>query len=358
MIISSAYILAAGKSKRIVPPIDVGGVYMRYAYAGFSNYWQYPWAGGWGAATPSACRLNDYFTDEYYGAISGETVLNPGAPIFGKTPQGASCTPNKDSITSYATTSPWPDNSLLQTVSAGGNITTFTTKMNVDPTNEDLISGAPIGYKAVLSLGLPNGKSGRFKVRRMIEVTIPANIWTDGYNWWSGLNVPIIQMYGTPASAANTAFYGGFGTYGPANLTYAASWSGDDMDGNHRDIIQNGDSNWQDLTGNHTSIQTYDSSDMLYNLGARSSGGDKITYFFDESIEHEWWVSPNFVAGSLYNSSQRRNLAYKDGVLNIVTGLSPLYFGGIGSRAITGRLYDLAKDDVFVKVTITLTPVS
>lgn len=353
MQISSAYILAAGKSKRIVPPIDVGGVYLRYAYAGFPNKFSgYTWADGWGASTPNALRSNEYFTDENWGAISGETILQPGAPTFGKTPQGIACTADKNNTTTIDTTTPWPDSSLLQTVSVNGNVATFTTTLNKDPETEDLISGRPLEYVAVLSLGLPNGKSGTFKIKRMIEITVPANIWTDSYNWWSGMNVPIINMDGT-ACASNVVFNGGQ-NYGVITLNAEASWSGDDRLGQHTNIIINRDSNWTDLTGSHSSIQTYDRLQLEYDLGARSSGGDKITYFFEDSIEHEWYVSPDFVAGALYTSSQRKNLAFKDGVLNIITRLTPLYFGGIGIGAITGRLYDLAQDDAMVKVTITL----
>lgn len=356
MIISSAYILAAGKSKRIVPPIDVGGVYMRYAYAGFNNPYGTNWANSWGAASPSALRLNEYFVDENWASIRNETEGNPGAPIFGRSPQGIACVAEKSSTTTIDQQTPWPNDSLYQTVMAGGNAATFTLRLNKDPSEEDLISGRPFYYKAVLSLGLPNGKSGKFRIRRMIEVTVAANVWTDCYNWWSGMNVPIYLMDGSNGEASFVVFNGG--TYhGVRNFNTSSPWFMDDIYHDHTDIIQTSTENWQNYTGTHSSIVEYDPQ-TIYDLGAKSIGNDKITYFFDEGVDFNWWVSPNFSAGQLYNSNQRKDLTFKDGTLTITTDLIPLYFGGIGIGEITGRLYDLAKDDVFVKVTITLTPVS
>ena len=353
MIISSAYILAAGKSKRIVPPIDVGGVYMRYAYAGFKNFWKVydqKYVDGWGAAAPNATRSNEYFIDENWSKLNNEQPGNAAVPKFGISPQSISCTPTRDWTTSYAYESPWPDNSLLQSVTVSGNVAQFILKMNIDPENEDLISGCPLDYEAVLSLGLPNGKSGKFKIRRMIEVTLAANIWTDAYNWGSGMNYPIVSMFGTECASA-AVFYTGsnFGIY---NFNMSRSWSGDDWNGSHTNIIKHDLDNWVNLTGTHPSIQTYDQAQMKYDLGARDAGGGKIVYFYDESIDCDWWISPSFTAGQLYSGTVRKDMNFKDGVINILTPLIPQYFGGIGRGAITGRLYDRAKDDIFVKVTI------
>lgn len=365
MIISSAYILAAGKSKRIVPPIDVGGVYLRYAYAGFPDQFQSPygtgWANNWGASSPSATRANEYFIDEYWGRINSETPESPNVPRFLRGPQNVACMADKSWTTTVGTTTPWPEQSLIQKVSASNNLVSFEVILNKEPEEFDGITGTPYNNNMVLSLGIPNGKSGKFKLIRRTEVTLAANIWTDPYNWYSGSNVPIVDMNGVgtgDGDGCNAVFYDGT-FWGYRGFGMSATWGGDySKQSSYPTLFKIEETENADLTGNYSSIQTYDPTTGRYNIGCRDAGGGKYVYFREESSTNEWFVSPSFSAGAIgYTSAQRKDLTYGDAVLNIYTYINPLYFGGIGIGSISGRLYDLHEGDTLLKVTIKIEPV-